>query len=103
MSWALIIMSGGLRILIILIVMFVGIYFYSVSYKYIKEAKKNKSRKAEFKKEEEFRREKRRLQKDREQKAWVAELRSKEIKRQFTWLKGINEDIKRKEEGLLNN
>lgn len=103
MSWTLIIMSGGLRILIILTIMFVGIYFYSVSYKYIIEAKKNKIRKAELRKEEDFRQEKRRLQKDREQKAWVAELRRKEIKRQFDWLKGINEDIKRKEEGLFNN
>jgi len=103
MSGTLIIMSGGLRVLIILIVMFIGIYFYSISYKYIKQANENKIIKAEFKKREEFRREKMRLQKDREQKAWVAELRHKEIKRQFTWLKGINEDIKRKEEDLLKN
>jgi len=41
-------------------------------------------------------------QKDREEKAWITELRHKEIKRQFKWLKGINKDIRKKEEILLD-
>ncbi len=96
-------MSGGLRIFIILTIMFVGIYFYSISYKYIRVAKQNKIRKAELKKEDDRRQEKLRLQKDREEKAWNIELRRKEIKRQFKWLKGFNEDFKSKEDTLLNN
>lgn len=96
-------MNGGLRVFIILTVMFVGIYFYSISYKYIRVAKRNKIRKAELKKEDNRRQEKLRLQKDREEKAWIVELRRKEIKRQFKWLKGFNEDIKEKKDTLLNN
>ncbi|MCH7523775.1 MAG: hypothetical protein IIC74_01885 [Bacteroidetes bacterium] len=95
-------MSGGLRILIILIVMFIGIYFYSISYRYIRAAKEKKRKKEILNKEETFRQGKMKSQKDREEKAWNAELRRKEIKRQFKWLKGINKDIKRKEETLLD-
>ncbi len=95
-------MSGGLRILIILIVMFVGIYFYSISYRYITGAKKKKIRKDKLDKEEEFKQKKVKLQKDREEKSWIVELRRKEIKRQFKWLKGFNKDIKKKEEILLD-
>ena len=95
-------MSGGLRILIILTVMFIGIYFYSISYRYIRAAKEKKRNKEILNKEETFRQRKMKSQKDREEKAWIAELRHKEIKRQFKWLKGINKDIKKKEEILLD-
>ena len=89
-------MSGGLRIFIILTVMFVGIYFYSISYRYIKTARKNKIRKAKFKEKEEREEEKMKLQKAREEKAWIVELRRKEIKRQFEWLEEMNQKIQNK-------
>ena len=94
-------MSGGLRIFIILIVMFVGIYFYSISYRYIRTAKEKKRKKEKLNMQDEFRQKKMKSLKDREEKAWIVELRRKEIKRQFKWLKKINEDIKIKGETLL--
>lgn len=94
-------MGGALRIFIILTVMFVGIYFYSISYRYIRASKKKKNRKDRLDKEEEFRQKKMGSQKDREEKAWIVELRRKEIKRQFKWLKELNKDIKIKQEALL--
>ena len=96
-------MSGGLRILIVLILMFIGIYFYSISHRYIRKAKQNKIRKIKLQKEDELKQEKIRLQKNREEKIWNAELRRKEIKRQFKWLKKLNKEIKKKEEALLKN
>ncbi len=96
-------MSGGLRILIVLILMFVGIYFYSISHRYIRKAKQNKIRKIKLQKEDERKQEKIRLQKIREEKVWNAELRRKEITRQFKWLEKLNEEIKKKEETLLKN
>jgi len=96
-------MSGGLRTLIILILMFAGIYFYSISHRYIRKARRNKIRKTKLQKEDESRQEKIRLQKIREEKVWNAELRHKEIKRQFKWLEKLNEEIKKKEETLLKN
>jgi len=83
-------MSGGLRILIILVVMFVGIYFYSISYRYIRAAKQKKIRKHKLDKEEEYRQGKLKLQKAREEKEWDIELRRREIKRQFKWLEEMN-------------
>lgn len=83
-------MSGGLRILIILVVMFVGIYFYSISYRYIRAAKQKKIRKQKLDKEEEYRQGKLKLQKAREEKEWDIELRRREIKRQFKWLEEMN-------------
>jgi len=89
-------MSGGLRILIILTVMFVGIFFYSISYRYIKAAKKNKMHKEKFKKEEELKEHKLSLQKAREDKEKLVELRRNEIKQQFKWLDGMNQKIQNK-------
>ena len=89
-------MTGGLRIFIILIIMFVGIYFYSISYKYIKAAKKNKAVKEEFKKEEKRRLHNLSLQNAREEKEKLVELRREEIKDQFKWLGEMNEKIQNK-------
>lgn len=89
-------MSGGLRILTILVVMFVGMYFYSISYRYIRAAKQKKNRKHKLDKEEEFRDRKLNLQKTRDEKAWNIELRRKEIKRQFEWLEEMNQKIQNK-------
>lgn len=89
-------MGTGLILLLVLIVMFFGIYFYAISDKYILAAKQNKIRKAKLKKEDDFRREKLRLEKIREEKEWLVELRLKKIKRQFKWLEEMNQNIKSK-------
>ncbi len=89
-------MGSGLILLLVLIVMFFGMYLYSISDKYILAAKQNKIRKAKLKKEDDFRREKSRLDKIREEKAWLVELRRKEINRQFKWLEEMNHNVKSK-------
>jgi len=89
-------MSGGLRILIILVIMFVGIYFYSISYRYIRTAKQNKIKKEAFKKEEKQRIHKLSLQKIRDEKDELIELRRDEIKQQFKWLEEMNQTIQNK-------
>ncbi|RLD30331.1 MAG: hypothetical protein DRI75_00270 [Bacteroidetes bacterium] len=89
-------MGNGIKMLLVLALMFSGIYLFSISHRYIKAAKRNKIRKAKLIREDEFRKKKIRLQKNREEKAWFIELRRKEIKRQFKWLEGMNQKIKSK-------
>lgn len=78
--------------------MFGGIYLFSISHRYFRTARRNKIKKTRLKKEDEFRQRKLRLQKSREEKAWLIELRRKEIKRQFKWLEGMNKMINIKQE-----
>ena len=87
-------MTGGLRILLILTFMFIGIYIYSISHRYINAAKKNKIRKSKIDKEEKFRIDRLRLQKIREEKVRQIELRERDIKLQFKWLERMNQKIK---------
>ncbi len=89
-------MGNGMKMLLVLALMFGGIYLFSISHRYIKAAKRNKNRKAKLKNEDEFRQRKLKLKKIREEKAWLIELRRKEIKRQFKWLEGMNQKIKSK-------
>ena len=89
-------MGGGTRIFIILVLMFIGMYCYSISYKYIRAAKQKRIQKAKFIKEGTLKLEKLRLQKIREEKTKLIALRSKEIKRQFKWLEGVNKDSESK-------
>ena len=89
-------MGNGMKMFLVLALLFSGIYLFSISHRYIKAAKRNKIRKARLKKEDEFRQRKLRLEKIREEKAWLVELRRKEIKRQFKWLEEMNQNIKSK-------
>jgi hypothetical protein len=89
-------MGNGLILLLVLVVMFFGIYLFSISHRYIRAAKQNKIRKAKLKREDDYRQKKLKLEKIREEKEWLVELRRKEIKRQFKWLEEINQNIKSK-------
>jgi hypothetical protein len=91
-------MGNGMKMLLILALMFGGIYLFSISHRYFRTARRNKIKKTRLKKEDEFRQRKLRLQKSREEKAWLIELRRKEIKRQFKWLEGMNKMINIKQE-----
>ncbi|MBN4070119.1 hypothetical protein JYT76_00375 [Olleya sp. AH-315-F22] len=85
-----------MKMFLVLALLFSGIYLFSISHRYIKVAKRNKIRKARLRKEDEFRQKKLSLEKIREEKAWLVELRRKEIKRQFKWLEEMNQNIKSK-------
>jgi hypothetical protein len=87
-------MAGWLRITIILTLMFIGIYVYSISYRFIRAIKLERTRKLNILKEENLRKEKLRLQKIREEKQKIVELRRREIKHQFKWLERMNKKIK---------
>ncbi len=91
-------MGNGIKMLIILALMFGGIYLFSISHRYIKAAKRKRVIEGKMKKKEKIENERMRLQSIREEKARLIELRREEIKQHFNWLEEMNKMIKIKQE-----
>ena len=91
-------MGNGMKMLLVLALMFGGIYLFSISHRYIKAAKRKRVIERKRKKREKFKNERMRLQSIREEKARLIELRREEIKQHFNWLEGMNKMIKIKQE-----
>ena len=90
-------MAGdGVKILVVISLLFIGMYVYAISSNLIDDAKEMRTLKKKLKKEKKIRKE--RVHKDeiRAEKSRLIEKRSAEIKRQFRWLEKLNQKIKNK-------
>jgi len=91
-------MGNGMKMLLVLALMFSGIYLFSISHRYIKAAKQKRAIERKRKQKKNIENERMRLQNIREEKARLIELRREEIKQHFNWLEGMNKTIKIKQE-----